>query len=55
METPSDAVEEQEPDYDPPRVTIHGTVAEITAAHQAGPHMDHHFPSMGQPGGPPFS
>lgn len=42
--------EGQEPHYEPPRVTVHGTMASVTAAAHPGPRMDHHFPMNGQPG-----
>ena len=36
--------------YEPPEVTVHGTMASTTAAAHPGPKMDHHFPMNGQPG-----
>lgn len=38
------------PGYEPPKLAVHGTMAEVTAAHSMGPSMDHHFPMNGRPG-----
>jgi hypothetical protein len=36
--------------YEPPTITVHGTMAEVTEAAHMGPSMDHHFPMNGRPG-----
>ena len=41
---------EPRPDYEPPALTMHGTISDVTAAAHAGMSMDHHFPTNGRPG-----
>ena len=36
------------PGYEPPKLTVHGTTASLTAAAHPGPGMDHHFPMNGK-------